>query len=275
MSGPVSDHYNSVDLLSRIERAIGEIGRTPDTVTIEEIAPLEDFHIGGRAATAALLPRLELKEEMRALDIGCGTGGAARYGAHRYGCKVDGIDLTLNFIEAGKTISSWLNLSSRVHLHHRSAMDTGFDEDTFDRAWMFHVGMNIEHMRELFSEVKRVLKPGGQFLIYDIMRGEDDASPLAFPMPWASDPSISFVRGADTYEEHLEAAGFAIDGIEPQRDIAAAFFERIAASKGNPPPAISTATLMGASAAEKSANLLAAWQSGQIMPTAILVRKPA
>ena len=75
MSGPVSDHYNSVDLLSRIERAIGEIGRTPDTVTIEEIAPLEDFHIGGRAATAALQPRLELTEAMRARDLAAAQAG--------------------------------------------------------------------------------------------------------------------------------------------------------------------------------------------------------
>ncbi|MEQ9317135.1 MAG: methyltransferase domain-containing protein, partial [Henriciella sp.] len=115
MTGPVSDHYNEPGLLARIEKAIGSIDRTPDTITIEDIAPLEEFHIGGRAATAALIPGLEIQEDHRVLDIGCGTGGVARYVANRYGCKVDGIDLTTSFIEAGQTISSWLSLSAKVH----------------------------------------------------------------------------------------------------------------------------------------------------------------
>ncbi|MEM5516120.1 methyltransferase domain-containing protein [Henriciella sp. AS95] len=274
MPGPVSDHYNSIDLLSRIERALGTIDRTPDTVTIEEIAPLEEFHIGARAATAALIPKLELKSSHRALDVGCATGGVSRYAANRYGCAVDGVDLTATFIEAGKTISSWLNLTSKVRLHHRNAAETDFEDDTFDCAWMFHVGMNIEHKGELFSEVKRVVKPGGRFLIYDIMRGRDASTPLRFPMPWASEGSISFVEPVETYEDGLEAAGFAIHSSVPQSDIAGAFFERLAEQTGKKPSAISTATLMGDGAGEKSANLLAAWQAEQIMPTAILAKVP-
>lgn len=274
MTGTVSEHYNEPDLLSRIERAIGAIDRSPDTITIEEIAPLEEFHIGGRAATAALIPGLEIQEDHRVLDIGCGTGGVARYVAYRYGCKVDGIDLTQNFIEAGKTISSWLKLSSRVRLQCGSALAMDFEDETFDAAYLFHVGMNIETKGELFSEVKRVLKPGGRLLVYDILRGEDETSNLAFPLPWASEAEISHVQTVDHYERHVEQTGFAIHHIKPRRDLADPFFDRIEESTGNPPPVLGTATLMGKTAPEKIANLLAAYRKGQIEPVEILAVKP-
>ncbi|MGB3626099.1 MAG: class I SAM-dependent methyltransferase [Henriciella sp.] len=274
MTEAVSDHYNEPDLLARIERAIGAIDRTPDTITIEEMAPLEAFHIGGRAATAALIPGLEIEESDGVLDIGCGTGGVARYVAHRYGCHVDGVDLTRNFIEAGKTISSWLNLTRKVRLHCDSALSMPFEEEIFDAAYMFHVGMNIAEKGELFSEVKRVLKPGGRLLVYDIMRAGDETTPLSFPLPWASEPGASHVRAAERYETHLEQAGFTIHHIKPRRDLADPFFDRLEENKGKPPPALGTATLMGRTAPEKIANLLAAYRKDQIVPVEILARKP-
>lgn len=274
MSGAVSDHYNRPDLLARIERAIGEAGRSPDTVTADDLAPIEEFHIGGRAATIALLPSLKLDADTRALDVGCGTGGVARFAAHRYGCKVDGVDLTANFIETGKTISSWLNLTSKVWLHRASALDMPFEADHFAAAWMFHVAMNIEDKRSLFAEVFRVLKPGSRFLVYDVMRGEDEESPLSFPLPWANEAAISFVRSPDVYEEHLEAAGFAIEKTEPRHDIAERFFEAVDAEASEPLQPLSLATLMGEGAREKVANLRAAYKARQILPAEILARKP-
>ena len=274
MTGPVSDHYNRADLLSRIERAIGELGRSPDTVSIDELAPVEEFHIGARAATVALLPGLKLTEDMTALDVGCGTGGVSRFAAHRYGCKVEGIDLTPGFIEAGKAINAWLKLSTKVHLRCASALDMSFEDDMFDAAWMFHVGMNIGEKRELFTGVFRTLKPGGRFLVYDIMRGEDETSDLVFPLPWASSAEISHVRTQDDYETALGAAGFAIDKTVARHDLAGPFFDRVEANKGKPPPPLSTASLMGENAAEKIANLNAAYRSGKIVPVEILARKP-
>lgn len=274
MNKPVSDHYNRPDLIARIEAALAEIGVSPDTVTAEQLAPIEEFHVGGRMATDAVLPQLGIQPGERALDIGCGTGGTSRHAAARFGCTVDGIDLTQSFIDTGNVISSWFGLDNRVRLHQGSALDMPFDAGSFDLAWMFHVGMNIDAKRDLFAEVFRMLKPGGRFLIYDIMRGADADTPLTFPVPWSSVPETSFVCPPEKYESDLKTAGFEITKTEPRPDIADKFFAQLAAQAGKPRSPVSLALIMGETAREKSANLKQNYESGRVVPVSILCRKP-
>ena len=273
MQGPIDDHYARPDLLARIETALSEIGKTPDTVTAEDLEGIEEFHIGGRAATHALMPALALSEGARVLDVGCGTGGTARHVAREYGCRVDGVDLTESFIETGRTLTAWLGLMDTVRLHLGSALQTPFGSESFDAAYMFHVGMNIEAKDALFAEVHRLLKPGGAFLVYDIMRGEDEESPLGFPMPWAGSAGISHVRSRQAYEDALGQAGFTLETVRPRHDIAENFFGQIEARAGTPPSALSIVTIMGDDARDKVANLTAAYRSQQIVPVEMLGRK--
>lgn len=274
MSQPVSDHYDSPDLIRRIEAALAAAGASPETVTADQLAPIEEFHVGGRAATDALLGRLEIRPVHRALDVGCGTGGTSRHAAALYGCTVEGVDLTDSFIRAGRTLSSWLKLDNHVRLHTASALDMPFEAAKFDLAWMFHVGMNIEAKQALFTEIFRVLKPGARFLVYDIMRGEDGASPLAFPVPWASTAETSFVCPPGGYEDALRAAGFRIVSTEPRRDLADAFFAAAAAQAGQPRPPVNMALLMGETARDKFANLKQNYEAGRVVPVAIFCEKP-
>ncbi len=47
----VSEHYTHGDLLKSILASIAKLGKTVDSVTIEDLAPVDEFHIGGRQAT--------------------------------------------------------------------------------------------------------------------------------------------------------------------------------------------------------------------------------
>ena len=75
----VAQHYGQGGLEQRIIVALREAGKDPVRLDPDDLAPVDEFHHGGRAPTATFTPRLELAPGMRVLDIGSGIGGPARY----------------------------------------------------------------------------------------------------------------------------------------------------------------------------------------------------
>ena len=51
----VSAHYEHGTLLAEIEAALGKLGKSMGDVTVADLAPVDEFHIGGRAATVLSL----------------------------------------------------------------------------------------------------------------------------------------------------------------------------------------------------------------------------
>ncbi len=76
----VSDHYLHGSLLEAIEAALPALGKTTENVSIEDLAPVDEFHIGEYLATDNLFDQLNFSEQGYILDVGCGLGGAARWG---------------------------------------------------------------------------------------------------------------------------------------------------------------------------------------------------
>jgi 2-polyprenyl-3-methyl-5-hydroxy-6-metoxy-1,4-benzoquinol methylase len=92
-------------VLARIDAALTELGRDPQNLSLEILATVEHLHSGGFAITRRQANRIAVTEDSRVLDVGCGIGGPARYLAHTYGCRVDGIDLTPELIETGRVLT--------------------------------------------------------------------------------------------------------------------------------------------------------------------------
>ena len=139
----VSHHYTRGNLVAAIRGGVEALGKTINSITIDDLAPVDEYHIGGRQASEDFLGQLDLTPEKQLLDVGCGLGGAARFVASRYGCQVTGVDLTPEFIETGKVVCGWVGLDNRVFLHLGSALAMPFADHVFDCAYMLHVGMNI------------------------------------------------------------------------------------------------------------------------------------
>ena len=223
----VSAHYARVGLLAAIREGLARLGKTPATVNVDDLSPVDEFHIGGRQASEEFLGQLALASNQRVLDIGCGLGGSARFAASRYGCHITGIDLTEAYVTAGQVMCDWVGLEDRVLLRQGSALAMPFEAGTFDGAYMLHVGMNIADKRQLCAEVSRVLRPGGVFGIYDVMRtGEGE---LVYPVPWAATSQTSAVHAVDDYRVALRAADFIITVERNRRDFALEFFANITA----------------------------------------------
>jgi cyclopropane fatty-acyl-phospholipid synthase-like methyltransferase len=169
----ISEHYTHGNLLEAIQSSIANLDKTVDNLTIEDLAPVDEFHIGGRQATEHFLGQLNVSEQDHLLDVGCGLGGASRFVANKYHNHVTGIDLTPEYIETGKKLSLWVGLDKQVTLRLGSALSMPFDDEIFDGGFMMHVGMNIENKTQLFTEVFRVLRPNTSFGVYDIMKVDD------------------------------------------------------------------------------------------------------
>src|SRR5688500_11960156 len=60
-SNRVSQHYGSADLENRVLSALKEAGKNLDSLTVEDLAPLDQFHTRGLAATRELVAFAEVK----------------------------------------------------------------------------------------------------------------------------------------------------------------------------------------------------------------------
>ena len=268
----VSDHYAHGALIEAIEAALAASGIARDAVTVTDLAPVDEFHIGGRAATAALAGQLGLAASDRVLDVGCGLGGAARFLASEYGCTVTGIDLTAEFVETARTLSGWVGLGDRTAFEHGSAVAMPFADASFDAATMLHVGMNIEAKADLFAEIARVLVPGGRLGVYDILRsGEGE---VTYPVPWADSAATNFAAEPEAYRAALAVAGLELSAARDRRDWAIEFFRRLAAGAAGGPPPLGIHIVLGAGAGTKVKNMLQCVTAGILAPVEMIARKP-
>ncbi|WP_374377431.1 class I SAM-dependent methyltransferase [Dongia sp.] len=267
----VQQHYGDDALSRRVLAALSEAGKDIDRLTIDDLAAVDEFHLGWREQTKALAEVLELQPGERLLDIGCGIGGPARFMAVHGGCHVSGIDLTPQFVALARDLTRRCGLTERVDFKIASALAQPFAPATFDAAMLIHVGMNIADKARLFAEAHRVLKPGGRFVVYDVMA--PDPTKLTYPMPWAADPAASAAAPPELYRETLAAAGFEIVGERDRstfvRELAAAMRERNAA-EGR--PRLGLHLIMGEAADVRLKNVMAALEQGLIVPTEMIAR---
>lgn len=267
----VAGHYTRGGLEETILQAVARMGLDPGRLSPIDLAPADEFHVGGLDATRELAAQMELTPGLRILDVGSGIGGPARYFAAEHQCKVTGIDLTEEFVQVATSLTGRTKLHHLVEFVQGSALGMTFQAETFDRAYMIHVGMNISDKAGVFREVRRVLKPDGKFAIFDFVRTGDQ--PITYPVPWAASEDTSFVVRVETYRDTLEKAGFCVDQERARTAFAIEFTERaIARAAQNGQPALALHLLMGELAPVMIKNVLIMMKQGVLAPVELYAR---
>lgn len=149
-----------------------------------------------------------------------------------------------------------------------NALEPPIPDGGADAACLLHVGMNIEDKARLFGEVRRVVRPGGWFAVYDVMRV--GAGEIDYPVPWASDAEASFVAVPQTYRRLLAEAGFRVKHERDRREFGIEFFSRMRTSPTQGPPLLRPHIVIGHDFATKVANLVEAIQRGLLAPTEMI-----
>ncbi len=107
--------------------------------------------------------KLQLKQGMHLLDIGCGWGGAAQFAAQQYGVSVTAITVSTAQAELARVRCAGLPVE--VVLEDYRAIKGRFDR-IYSIGMFEHVG--YKNYREYFSAVRRSLKPDGLTLLHTI-----------------------------------------------------------------------------------------------------------
>ncbi len=249
----VDKHYGFGGLMEKIEAGLNLAGKDAHSLTVDDLAPLDECHTRGRESTLEVAELANLKASDLVLDVGCGLGGTARYLADQYKCHVVGVDLTEEYISVGKKLTELVGLSDRVELRQGSALEIPYEDGRFDIAWTEHVQMNIADKNRFYSEIARVLKPGGRLLFHDIFRGL--GGPPFYPAPWAEDDSISALATETEARSIIEQVGLEIDQWIEKVQESIESFKRVSAQielDGTPP--IGVHLLMGDNAKDKLQN---------------------
>jgi MPBQ/MSBQ methyltransferase len=267
----VAGHYGRGRLEEAILAALAREGKDLENLAAADLAAVDEFHVGGLDATQELSKHMGLRPGLRLLDVGSGLGGPARYFAAEHGCRVTGIDLTQEFVQLAASLTKRVKLDALVEFQQGSALQLPFESETFDRAYMIHVGMNIADKSGIFREARRVLKSDGFFTMFDIMRTAD--GPIRYPVPWAMSEQTSFVAKARDYRDALRGAGFRVEEERGRRAFAIEFTERFMArmAQGGP-PALGLHLLMGDNTAIMVRNTLAMMKEGILEPVELYAR---
>lgn len=247
-------YYSPNDLYNKIVDGLERLGKDLSKVTLDDLQPVDEFHIRGDAATKELIELAEFTADMHILDVGCGIGGSTRRLSHETGCRVTGIDLSDEYIDAAERLTQLLSMQERVRFHACSALELPFEDDCFDGVWSLQMNMNVEDKQAWLNETYRVLKPGGRAIFYEVCAHRN--TDLHFPVPWAQDSPMSFLVLPEAFRTIIASAGFEIAAWNDKTDLAREAFANAKEPVGEPNlPVLGVYLLVGRDIQTKAYNL--------------------
>lgn len=110
-----------------------------------------------------IFDQLDLSPESRILELGCGTGHLWIENLHRI---PESWDITLSDFSSGMLQEVQRNLrDSQRHFEFEvvDAQSIPFEDENFDAVVANHMLYHVPDQTKAFSEIRRVLRPGGRF----------------------------------------------------------------------------------------------------------------
>ena len=119
------------------------------------------------------LKHLDIQEDDVILDVGCG-GGININRMAKKAKKVYGVDYSIESVKVSREVNRQEIYDGKVEVVKGDVQSLPFDDDTFDVVTAFETVYFWPNIEKCFGEVKRVLKPGGIFLIGTESNGSDN-----------------------------------------------------------------------------------------------------
>lgn len=101
------------------------------------------------------------------LDIATGTGDLAILLSKSNAAKIVGLDLSAGMLEVGKQKVKALGLDNKIEMIQGDSENLPFQDNTFDAITVAFGVRNFENLEKGLTEILRVLKPNGIFVILE------------------------------------------------------------------------------------------------------------
>ena len=171
------------------------------------------LHPGGLELTRRVGEAAGLNQSSRVLDIACGSGESLLLLTERYGCTVTGVDLSEKKVLAAREATRKKALTQRPQFLLSDAEELPFVDDAFDVVLSECSFSLLPYKERAAAEISRVLKPGGSFVMTDIvLRPAKEMNDLRSPSA-PSALTLPCIAGAETEEAYVSLFGMA--GLAP------------------------------------------------------------
>jgi len=112
-----------------------------------------------------LFNRIDLRNTIRVLEIGCGVGIVSAHLTNRYNMNVVGIDLDSEQIAIARMYNKE---NEHLRFIEADATKLPFGDQEFDMVLSIYVLHHMGNWEKPLEEINRVIKPDGYFIFYDL-----------------------------------------------------------------------------------------------------------
>ena len=240
-----------------------------------------DIHIGryvtGRetvaeastAMTQYLIDQAGINADQRVLDIACGFGGTLRTLA-RIGCTAKGIDISQNCVDHARADGDEAGLGDRIDVAIGDFHSIDSQPDSWDAVICQEAIIHSPDRQKVFTEVFRVLRPGGTFAFSDILTGEGADTAMVEAAFARLGASVGATVG--DYENMAREAGFEMLFVEERPGDIATHYDKLAEQLTRPIAGLDADAK--ASISQSISRWQAALAGGHITWACFVARKP-
>ncbi|WCM26971.1 methyltransferase domain-containing protein [Sphingomonas sp. QA11] len=172
----LSEHHQALDALYRdLFRAAGGVGTDGFYTNMGYFEPGTANQSEASEALVEQVIGLLRRRQGMVLDVGCGLGGGTHHLGRYYPAgNIHAINISASQLEVAR------RHAPGSHFHLMPAEHLSFGDATFDAVVSVEAALHFQGRREFLAEARRVLKPGGEIAVADLLFREQPPGPGGF-----------------------------------------------------------------------------------------------